>query len=872
MSPSSASRSSVPRKQKQFARALAPVVETLEGRRLLHAGHLHVNVNFQPATAAAPSGYLADSGAAYAARGNGYSYGWDAANTSGVRDRNKHADQRYDTLNHTQAYGARTWEIGVPNGLYTVRLVAGDAAYIDSVYKFNAESTLVVSGTPTTTTRFIEGTKTVSVSDGRLTISNASGAVNNKIAFVEIQSADAALPGVSVAASDSSAAEPGTNTGAFTFTRTGDTAQPLVVAYNIAGSAGNGTDYQQLLGTVTIPAGSATAVVTIKPIDDSAVESSETVVLSVAASSNYTAAAGSATVNIADNDSSGVFATKINFQPASAPAAAGHLIDGGHAFAARNGLSYGWNTDNTSWVRDRNKMSDQRLDTLNHFAGKTWELAVPNGTYTVTIAAGDPQYYDSVYRVNAEGVLVVSGTPSTTTRFFQGTQTVNVSDGRLTIASGSGAVNNKINFIEVTQTTVAPVVPVVTVAAPTSNASENGPTSRAFTITRSGATAEALAVYFTIGGTANNGGDYAAINSPVTIPAGSASATVEVSPIDDAHVESVESVVLTLVAQQAYTIGAASNATIRIDDNETATGNTITWTTAAAAPVARSEAMVAAIDGKMYVFGGYVNTTWTPTARVDVYDAATNVWTRLSGADMPLPTTHAGAAVVGRDVYIAGGYPIQSDGSGQHFATNQVWRFNVDSRQWTPMPSLPSARGGGGMAALGGKLHFVAGSDASRVDRNHHWTLDLSGGGTSWAPAAPLPTLRNHLGLVALGGKLYAVGGQQGQDAAEVPQSAVEVYDPATNAWSPAAPLPFGRSHINSTIEVIGGRIVTFGGETTFNNPVATVSAYDPATNKWTDLSSLPSKRSSGVTALLNGEIYYSGGLLTTTLWKGVVS
>jgi len=861
---------SVNQSKKQLVRAVSPIVESLEGRVLFHA-ELHLGINFQPAGSAVPAGYLADGGAAFGVRGNGFSYGWDAANTTAVRDRNKLADQRYDTLTHTQAFGTRKWEIELANGQYSVHLVAGDPQYFDSVYKFNVENTLVVNGTPTTTSRFVEGTKTVNVTDGRLTITNATGSSNNKLAFIDIDSVEPTLPSVSVAASDSSASEPGTNTGAFTFTRTGDTTQPLIVAYNIAGTASNGSDYQQLLGSVTIPAGSATAAVTIKPIDDTAVEGNETVVLSIAASTAYTAAAGSATVNIADNDSSGLFSTKINFQPAAAPVPAGYIADGGNTFAARNGLSYGWTGDNTTWARDRNKLTDQRLDTLLHFNGKAWELAVPNGTYNVHIAAGDASYFDSVFKINAEGVRVIDGTPTTSSRFVEGTKSVTVADGRLTLTSASGSSNNKINFIEVTQTSVAPSLPTVTVSAPTTNASESGPTSRAFTITRTGSTAAALAVYFTIGGNATNGSDYGTINSPVTIPAGSASATVNLNPLDDASVESTETVLLTLVSQSAYTIGAASDATIRIDDNDATAGNTITWTNKASSPISRSEAMVAAVDGKMYVFGGYTNTTFTPTPRVDVYDPASDTWTQLIGSDMPLPTTHSGCTVIGHDVYLAGGYPIQSDGTGQNFSTNQVWKFNIDSKQWTQLPSLPSPRGGGGMTSLDGKLHFVAGADAARIDRADHWVLDLNGG-TSWTAAAPIPTLRNHLGLTTLGGKIYAIGGQQNQDAAEIPQSAVEVYDATTNTWSAAAPMPFGRSHINAAILTIGDRIVTFGGETTFNNSVANVSAYDPATNTWSEMSPLPTKRSSGVAAFLNGEIYYSGGLMNKNTWKGVLS
>ena len=67
-----------------------------------------------------------------------------------------------------------------------MRIVTGDAAYFDSVYRIAAEGVLVVNGTPTTSARWIEGTATVTVTDGRLTLSSGAGASNNKICFVEV--------------------------------------------------------------------------------------------------------------------------------------------------------------------------------------------------------------------------------------------------------------------------------------------------------------------------------------------------------------------------------------------------------------------------------------------------------------------------------------------------------------------------------------------------------------------------------------------------------------------------------------------------------------------------------------------------------------
>jgi glucose/arabinose dehydrogenase len=149
-----------------------------------------IRVNFQPSTAPVPSGYLADSGRVYAARGNGRTYGWNVDNSAYTRDRNapNSLDQRFDTLAHMQRPAApnAVWEIAVPNGTYFVRVMAGDASHADSVFRIMVEGVLTVSGTPTATTRWIGGTKTVTVTDGRLTIRSGAGAKNNKICFVEI--------------------------------------------------------------------------------------------------------------------------------------------------------------------------------------------------------------------------------------------------------------------------------------------------------------------------------------------------------------------------------------------------------------------------------------------------------------------------------------------------------------------------------------------------------------------------------------------------------------------------------------------------------------------------------------------------------------
>jgi uncharacterized delta-60 repeat protein len=153
----------------------------------------HFMINFQADDGSGPNpNFAPDFGKTFADRGNGYSYGWDADNTANARIRHnsQSPDFTYDSFNHLQKNGAnRKWEIALPNGLYQVTLAAGDPNAIDSNYKLNLENTLALAGAPTNNTHWFKRTINVQVSDGRLTLSNAAGAINNKIDWIDIKSA-----------------------------------------------------------------------------------------------------------------------------------------------------------------------------------------------------------------------------------------------------------------------------------------------------------------------------------------------------------------------------------------------------------------------------------------------------------------------------------------------------------------------------------------------------------------------------------------------------------------------------------------------------------------------------------------------------------
>ncbi|HEU0011501.1 MAG TPA: Calx-beta domain-containing protein, partial [Verrucomicrobiae bacterium] len=226
------------------------------------------------------------------------------------------------------------------------------------------------------------------------------------------------LPTVTVVASDASASESGPNAGTFTVSRTGSTAEALAARYSVGGTAANGTDYATLSGSVTIPSGSSSAIVTVSPIDDSTVEGNETVVLTLATDTAYLVGSpNSATVTIADDDP---------------PLASKPLV---------------------------------------------------------SVIVTDPFCFES------------------------------------------------------------------------------GPDPGTFTVSRSGSTATALTVHYSLGGTAVNGTDYQLLSGSVTIPAGSDSAPVVVQPVDDNLFEVGEFVILTLTPDASYDV-LLSIAVLNLLDND----------------------------------------------------------------------------------------------------------------------------------------------------------------------------------------------------------------------------------------------------------------------------------------------------------------
>ncbi|MEB3831064.1 FG-GAP-like repeat-containing protein, partial [Phormidium sp. CCY1219] len=134
-----------------------------------------------------------------------------------------------------------------------------------------------------------------------------------------------------------------------------------------------------------------------------------------------------------------------------------------------------------------------------------------------------------------------------------------------------GARDGKTSYFE-------DITPIVSIAPGTTPA-EGGATAGTFTLTLSETATADTTINYTVTGTATSGTDYTALSGTVTIPTGSTTATIDVTPTDDAIIDAGETVIVTLNTGTGYNVGSAPNntATLTITDNDSA-GVTITPT------------------------------------------------------------------------------------------------------------------------------------------------------------------------------------------------------------------------------------------------------------------------------------------------------
>lgn len=155
-----------------------------------------------------------------------------------------------------------------------------------------------------------------------------------------------------------------------------------------------------------------------------------------------------------------------------------------------------------------------------------------------------------------------------------------------------------------------------------------------------------------------------------------------------------------------YAIGGANGGS-GVATNEVYDPATNQWTQLAPMPTAREHLAAAVIDSLIYVVGGRVSSfigNLVNLPALEAYSPATNTWRTLP--DMPTPRGGLAAAAMNGKLYVFGGEYFTSSGSGV-FASNE--EYDPTTRTWRTMRPLPTPRHGMSAVTIGDTIFVIGG-------------------------------------------------------------------------------------------------------------------------------------------------------------------
>ncbi len=478
-----------------------------------------------------------------------------------------------------------------PNGTASLSIGAGPRSV---VVTFTPVDDALVEGSETATLSVTAGVKYSGTPSANLTI------------------LDDDLATVTVTASGTPA-EGSVSVSTFTIATTANLAVPLVVNFNMSGlaSAVQGTDYTLAgfasyagpAGTATLPAGLASSVnVTFTVIDDGFVEGPEGVVLTLNAGGYTIGAPASASLTIADNDTSAISIT-LGGVPAETGASTGTYTLTATPAPVRDMLVNFAMTGTASFAVG----GDYTL------SGATLSFSQVTGLGSVTIGVG--------------GSLIVTLTPDDDTRVEASETAIMTVTADVTASDPAySGTPSQIHSIADNDTATVTVTSTGTPGEPA--------TTGSYTLTTTATLETPVIVNFTMSGTASTaaGDDYNLNSTSFAGPSGTAtlgvgagsSVVVVLTPVNDLRVEATESATLTVTTGGQAVAGAPASASLNIADDDTAT---VTVTSAGA-------------PGEPSTTGSYtITTTDTLETPVIVNFTMSGAASAIAGTDYNLNST-----------------------------------------------------------------------------------------------------------------------------------------------------------------------------------------------------------------------------------------
>jgi N-acetylneuraminic acid mutarotase len=192
---------------------------------------------------------------------------------------------------------------------------------------------------------------------------------------------------------------------------------------------------------------------------------------------------------------------------------------------------------------------------------------------------------------------------------------------------------------------------------------------------------------------------------------------------------------------------------------------------------------------------------------------------------------------------------------------------DVSAGAWTSAPQLPVPRFEAYAAVAHGRVHFIGGitgvygdlrtaSPSRRID-----VFDPATGAWTSGPELPEDAPKHHLAVAVANDIIYVVGGFDGiigLDGQPFRPIAM-AYALDGGAWRKLAPPPLARG--GATAQVVDGRLYVTGGAPNEGEPsYAELDVYDLAADRWSTAAPMPTAREHVASCVIDSKLVVIGG------------
>jgi N-acetylneuraminic acid mutarotase len=226
------------------------------------------------------------------------------------------------------------------------------------------------------------------------------------------------------------------------------------------------------------------------------------------------------------------------------------------------------------------------------------------------------------------------------------------------------------------------------------------------------------------------------------------------------------------------------------------------WTQGANMPGSRNHPAVTSLNGKLYVFGGYdwpccANYPWPyGSNNAWQYDPKTNAWKALA----PVPRRLGAGLAIPFDGKI---YVMAGTDTGQFHSVADVHEYDPAANTWRARAPMKNAREHVKGVVVDSLIYVIGGHSKPGQNKVNQAAVEAySPKSDKWYDKGTMPTPRGGIGLAYLGGKIYVFGGE-GADFTLF--NRVDQFDPATGQWAKVNDLPYtGGLHGHATMAYKG--------------------------------------------------------------------